>query len=177
MQVFQSRSVQPKGNSNYGIDGICPSPFPAFVITRRAFLGWLAAAIPAGAIVRRAHALSVDALASSPRTLRGIGDAVLPPELGSAGISGAVDRFQRWIAGYRENAELVHGYGTSLLERSGPTPATRWAAQLDQLDARAKTRHGRAFADLPLEQRRTMVREELSAMKAERIGTAGRAPV
>ena len=146
------------------------------LITRRAFLGWLAAAIPAGAIVRRAHAVSVDALSSSSRTLRALGDAVLPAELGSAGRSGAVNRFQRWIAGYRDNAELVHGYGTSLLERSGATPATRWAAQLDQLEARAKTQSGRAFADLPVDQRRTMVREELSALKAERIGSVGRAP-
>ena len=144
--------------------------------SRRAFLGWLAAVIPAGVLVRQAHALSVDALSASPGTLRAIGDAVLPSELGSAGSAAAVDRFQRWIAGYRNNAELVHGYGTSVLERAGPTPATRWAEQLDQLEARAQRQHARSFANLPAEERRAMVRAELSAVKADRIGSVARAP-
>ena len=138
-------------------------------LSRRAFLGWLAAAIPASALVRRAHALAVDHLAANPRTLRALGEAVLPSELGSAGTAAAVDRFQRWIAGYREGAELLHGYGTSTLEKAGPTPATRWAAQLARLDAKH-------FADLPLEQRRTVIRAELAELKVDRIGSVGRAP-
>ena len=146
------------------------------MITRRAFLGWLASTVPASALVRRAHALSVDALASSPRTLRALGDAVLPAELGSEATAAAVERFQRWIAGYRDNAELVHGYGTSVLERAGPTPATRWAAQLDQLEARAQRQHRHSFDALTLDQRRLMLRTELSTMNAERIGAVGNAP-
>ena len=146
------------------------------MISRRAFLGWLAAMVPAGALVRRAHALSVDALSASPRTLRALGDAILPGELGTDGSALVVARFQRWIAGYRERAELVHGYGTSLLERAGPTPATRWASQLDGLDARARRQSGHDFADLTADQRRAMVREELAAMNAEHIGSVARAP-
>ena len=146
------------------------------MISRRAFLGWLAASIPATALVRRAHAASVDALSTSPRTMRALGEAILPTELGTAGMATHVDRFQRWIAGFRENTELVHGYGTSALERAGPTPATRWARQLETLDASARRRHATSFADLPLEQRRELVRDELTAMKAERIGAIGRAP-
>jgi anti-sigma factor RsiW len=138
-------------------------------VSRRTFLGSLAAAIPVGVIVRRAHALAVDDLAASPRTLRALGEAVLPSELGSAGVAAAVDRFQRWIAGYREGAELLHGYGTSTLEKAGPTPATKWAAQLARLDAKL-------FADLPLEQRRAMIRAELAVLKVDRIGSVGRAP-
>ncbi|MEO5815074.1 MAG: hypothetical protein ABIT20_07330 [Gemmatimonadaceae bacterium] len=138
-------------------------------LSRRAFLGWLAATIPASAIVRRAHALAIDDLATNPRTLRALGDAVLPSELGTAGVAAAVDRFQRWISGYREGAELLHGYGTSLLESAGPTPATKWATQLARLDARG-------FAGLPLEQRRAIVRAELAALKVERLGAVGRAP-
>jgi hypothetical protein len=146
-------------------------------VRRRAFLSTLAAALPAAMIVRRAHALAVDDLAASPRTLLAVGEAVLPSEVGRAGIAAAVMDFQRWIAGYREKAELVHGYGTSIIEWTGPTPATRWMSQLDALDATA-WRAGRwSFAELSLEQRRTMLRAELEALKAERIpAVVGRAP-
>ena len=145
-------------------------------LSRRAFLGALAAAVPAAALVRRAHAAAVDDIAASPRTLHALGEAVLPSELGRAGTLAAVTGFQRWIAAYRENVELVHGYGTSALERSGPTPATLWAAQLDALDRIARAEGARSFAALPLERRREFVRRELEAMKADRIGVVGRAP-
>lgn len=138
-------------------------------LSRRAFLGWVAAAIPAAALVRGAHALAVDSLAANPRTLRALGETVLPSELGSTGTAAAVDRFQRWIVGYREGAELLHGYGTSTLEKAGPTPATKWAAQLARLDAKH-------FADLSLDQRRAMVRAELAELKVDRLGGVGRAP-
>lgn len=145
-------------------------------LSRRAFLGALAAAVPAAALVRRAHAAAVDDLAASPRTLHALGEAVLPSELGRAGTLAAVAGFQRWIAGYRENVELVHGYGTSALERSGPTPATRWAAQLDALDRTARAQGARSFAALPLDLRREIVRRDLETLKADRIGAVGRAP-
>ena len=145
-------------------------------LSRRAFLGALAAAVPAAALVRRAHAAAVDDLAASPRSLHALGEAVLPSELGRAGTLAAVAGFQRWIAGYRENVELVHGYGTSALERSGPTPATRWAAQLDALDRTARAQGARSFAALPLDLRREIVRRDLETLKADRIGAVGRAP-
>lgn len=126
--------------------------------------------------MRRAHAAAVDDLAADQRALRALGEAVLPSELGTAGIVAAVTDFQRWITGYRENAELLHGYGTSTLERSGPTPATRWAAQLDALNATARRNGAREFAALPLDRRREIVRTELTAMKAERIPPVGGAP-
>ena len=139
------------------------------VLSRRAFVGALAAAIPAAALVRRAHALAVDHISADSRTLRALGEAVLPSELGTAGIASAVANFQRWIAGYREGAELLHGYGTSTLEKAGPTPATKWATQLARLDAKH-------FADLPIEQRRAIVRSELAELKVDRVGSVGRAP-
>ena len=145
-------------------------------LSRRAFLGALAAAVPAAALVRRAHAAAVDDLATSPRTLHALGEAVLPSELGRAGTLAAVVGFQRWIAGYRENVEMVHGYGTSALQRSGPTPATRWAAQLDALDGIARAEGARSFAALPLDLRREIVRRDLETLKADRIGAVGRAP-
>ena len=102
------------------------------LLSRRAFLGTLAAAIPAAALVRRAHAAAVDDIAADPRTLHAVGEAMLPSELGLPGTQAAVTDFQRWIAGYRENAELLHGYGTSALARSGPTPATRWRGRRER---------------------------------------------
>jgi hypothetical protein len=131
--------------------------------TRRAFLGWLAAAIPVVAVVRSAHAAAIADLSADPRTLRALADTVLPAELGRAGIDAQVADFQKWIAGYREGAELLHGYGTSALERARPTPATRWMQQLDQLDTAAHKRTGRAFADVSLTQRRALVEAALAS--------------
>ena len=146
------------------------------LLSRRAFLGTLAAAIPAAAFVRRAHAAAVDDIVASPQSLHALAEAVLPSELGRVGTQAAVTDFQRWIAGYREGAELVHGYGTSRLGKAGPTPATRWAAQLDALDAKARNAGARSFAALSLDRRRAMVRGELTALKADRIPPVGRAP-
>lgn len=145
-------------------------------LSRRTFLATLAAAIPAAALVRRAHAAAVDDLAADSRTLYATAEAVLPSELGRAGAVAAAAEFQRWIAGYREHAELLHGYGTSKLEWSGPTPATKWMAQLDALDSAARRAGARSFAALPLEARRTIVRAELDAMNADRLPPTGRAP-
>jgi hypothetical protein len=145
-------------------------------LSRRAFLGALAAAVPAASFVRRAHAAAVDDLAASPTALHALGETVLPGELGAAGTTSAVEGFQRWIAGYREGVELLHGYGTSLLEKAGPTPATRWMAQLDALDARARKAGARSFAGLSVTQRRAMVQADLDAIKADRIPAVGRAP-
>ena len=145
-------------------------------LSRRAFLGWLAASVPATALVRRAHAAAVNDIAANPRTLRAIGEAVLPGELGTEGTAAAVASFQAWIAGYREGAELVHGYGTSKLDFTGPTPATRWASQLAQLDASARTRFKKQFANLAIGVRRDMLREVLVVFKADRLTSVVRAP-
>ncbi len=147
---------------------------PSF--SRRAFLGALAAAVPASALVRRAHALAVDDLAAGPRTLHALAESVLPSELPGPQLAAVVAGFQKWIAGYRENAEMVHLYGTSALERTRPSPATRWAAQLDALDASARRLHRRAFADVPLLVRQQMVQRQLDALKADRIPAIARAP-
>lgn len=146
------------------------------ILSRRAFLGWLAASVPATAFVRRAHAASVSHLASDPRTLHAIGDVVLPAELGAVGTTEAVHSFQRWISGYKEGVELVHGYGTSRLGFAGPTPATRWASQLDRLDSAARSRFAKPFADLPVARRREMVAADLTMLKVDGLPSLGRAP-
>src|SRR5258708_13290965 len=138
-------------------------------------MGWLAGLIPAPAIVRRAHAASIPYLAAAPDTLNALGGAVLPSELGSALTAQVVAGFRRWIDGYRENAELNHGYGNSRLRFSGPTPATRWTKQLDDLDAGARAAHGGSFAALTVGQRRDICRPLLPAGPGLPSNSAARA--
>ncbi len=146
--------------------------------SRRAFLASLAAALPVATLVRRAHAAAVADLSADTTTLAALGDTVLPAELGPANRASVVRDFQRWIAGYRENTELLHGYGTSRLERSGPTPATRWMRQLDALDVSARRMNAgaRNFAALSIAERRTLVQRELDAIHATAIPPTRPAP-
>jgi hypothetical protein len=141
----------------------------SMTLSRRSFLGWLAAAVPASAIVRSAHAMALRDLAAVPPVLHALAEAVLPSELGASGIAAAVTDFQRWMAEYREGRELVHGYGTSLLERTGPTPATRWMRQLDALDTEARRSGARSFASLSIAKRQEIVRAALADAKATRL--------
>lgn len=133
------------------------------MLSRREFMGWLAGLVPAAAIVRQAHTASIAHLAAAPATLDALGAAVLPAELGGAQIGQVVAGFRRWIDGYREKAELNHGYGNSRLRFSGPTPATRWTKQLDDLDTTARAAHGSPFAALTVAQRQEIVRPQLGA--------------
>jgi hypothetical protein len=133
------------------------------MLSRRQFMGWLAGLIPAAAIVRRAHAASITYLIAAPETLDALGAAVLPSELGGTATGQVVAGFRRWIDGYRVSAELNHGYGNSRLRFTGPTPATRWARQLDDLDGSARAAHDSSFASLTVAQRREMVRPLIAA--------------
>lgn len=132
------------------------------MISRREFLGWLAATVPATSIVRRAHAASIEYLAVAPETLDAVGVAILPAELGQTQIGQVVAGFRRWIDGYREGAEVNHAYGNSRLRFTGPTPATRWTKQLDDLDVAARAAHGASFAAITLAQRQTLVRQAIA---------------
>jgi hypothetical protein len=138
-------------------------------LSRRAFLGWLAATVPAAAIVRRAHAAAVAHLEADPRLLRALADAVLPASLGEAGIRCATDAFRQWIDEYREGAELNHGYGTSALRFTRSTPATRWSAQLDAMNVRALEKHGRRFDATSRADRVVLVREALDKERIDRM--------
>ena len=139
------------------------------MLSRRRFLAALVAVAPLPAIVRRAHASAVAHLGSDSATLDALAEAVLPSALGRTGARRAAAAFRAWGAGYRENAELVHGYGTSRLRSTGPTPVTRWVAQLDDLDARARAEHQRAFRDLAAGDRAVIVRAALQGQRLERM--------
>ena len=128
--------------------------------TRRTFLSWLAALPPATLLTRKKLELAgapLDAV-----ILRAMAEAALPSELGSAGVSRVVDGFQRWLAEYRPGAELVHGYGTSTIRHTPADPGSRWRSQLTALDAEARTRHRRSFAELSLAERRALIRGVLA---------------
>lgn len=150
-----------------------PFRLPLFIVvpmlTRRRFLATLAAAVPLTVIARRAHAAAVVHLESDPATLDALAEAVLPSSLNRAGARRVAAAFRAWGAGYRANAELVHGYGTSRLRRSGPTPVTRWATQLDDLDARARAKYGRSFRELSIDDRAVIVRGALQGQRLDRM--------
>jgi hypothetical protein len=140
------------------------------MLSRRTFLASLAATIPVAAIVRRAHAAAVEHLQGDPATLTALAETVLPATaLGKAGIAKAVASFRDWGAGYREGAELVHGYGTSRLRSTGPTPLTRWTKQLDDLDAAARSANNQPFRALSVGERTALVRTALSGQRLDRI--------
>ena len=129
--------------------------------TRRRFLATLASALPAAIVARQAHAATLAYLRADPAVLDALAEAVLPSVLGSTGSAAAAAAFREWGAGYREGAEMNHGYGTSRLRATGPTPITRWAVELDSIDARARETYQRGFRSLTVAQRRDMIRSAL----------------
>jgi hypothetical protein len=140
------------------------------MLSRRTFLASLAASVPLAGIVRRAHAAAVEHLQGDPATLLALGEIVLPAAaLGKNGVAKAVTAFRDWGAGYREGAELVHGYGTSRLRTAGPTPLTRWAKQLDELDAAAQSAHKKPFRAITASQREAIVRAALQGQRLDRL--------
>ena len=143
--------------------------------TRRSFLTTLAVAVPSLSLVRLAHASAIRELAADPHTLDALGEAILPSELGSAGIARAIDGFRRWMGGYQAGAELLHGYGTSVLTYAGPTPAMKWALHLTRLDQSAKAAHRKPFASLGIAERQALVRDALKDTPSPSLGPVGRA--
>lgn len=123
----------------------------------------MAGALPVAVVVRAAHSASVEHLGAAPETLSALGEAILPTELGRADIDRVVAGFRRWMEGYRENAEVLHGYGASRLRFTGPTPATRWGRQLDELDGAARASGGASFAALSVSARQAVIRPLLAA--------------
>ena len=145
------------------------------MISRRVFLTSLGSIAPLFVISKAAHAAAISELAQTS-TLDSLGEAILPSDLGSAGIAHAVDAFRRWMSEYRAGVELLHRYGTSALSYAGPTPATRWAAQLSQLDAAARRTRKRPFSSLGIAERQGMVRDALSGIDLSAMPPLAKAP-
>lgn len=138
-------------------------------LSRRAFVAWAASAVPLVLVARRADALGARWLAADETTMLALALAVLPTELGADGAARVARDFQKWIDGYRENAELVHGYGTSALSFTKPSPRAKWAAQLEAL-----RRAG--FNRTTVENRHAILRSVLAAEKLERMPDVADAP-
>ncbi|HMC57001.1 MAG TPA: hypothetical protein VKH19_17605 [Gemmatimonadaceae bacterium] len=132
------------------------------MLSRRAFVAWVASAVPITLVARRADALGANWIADDDATMRSLAEAILPSELGADGAAKVARDFQRWIDGYRENAELVHGYGTSALSFAAASPRAKWAAQIETL------RRGN-FNHNSVAQRRTTIDKALAGEKLDRI--------
>jgi hypothetical protein len=92
--------------------------------------------------------------------------AILPSEIGDAGARRAASALQKWVSGYRVDAELNHPYGSARIRTTGPDPSTRWALQLRTLDVDARRVHGRGFAAISADERRALIRAQLAAENA-----------
>src|ERR1041385_3881922 len=151
----------------HGHGGVVPSPADMHSPARRRLIKGLAALAPLPFVARRFHRFAVADL--DPVLLRALGAAVLPSELGDGGIGRTVSGFERWLAGYREGAELLHGYGSGEIRRAGPSPALRWAGQLRELDAAARKERGKPFAALDPHGRQEVVGAVLRGARLSRL--------
>lgn len=115
------------------------------VVAWRPFGQGAAAQAPFG----EAHLPRVVALAS----------VVLPQEIGADGQRAAADQFLRWVRDYRGGAERDHGYGVTGLRTAPPSPAVKYAAELDDLDRRA----GGTFTTLTPAERQRVIAEAITA--------------
>ena len=104
-------------------------------------------------------------------TLRALGEAVLPDELGSDGRERAVRAFERWSEALEPVAELSHPYLVPEIRYSGPDPRPGWVAQLEGLEKECRSRHALSLSDLDVPGRR-----ELLARPLEEAGPEPGAP-
>lgn len=152
---------------------------PTFSTPRRSFLARVAGLIAGSPIVarmpwrlavaERSHSARVAAALPNAATLDALADAVLPAELGAAGIARAASDFQRWMDGYAPGAEANHGYGTGKIERLPADRRPQWKAQLASLDDEAHRNAGQSFAALPRDRRQAIVRTALASERGDAL--------
>lgn len=94
-------------------------------------------------------------------TLRAVGEAVLPDELGSDGRERAVRAFERWSEALEPVAELSHPYLVPEIRYSGPDPRPGWAAQLEGIEKECGSRHAMSLSDLDVPGRRELLARPL----------------
>ncbi|HSG02008.1 MAG TPA: gluconate 2-dehydrogenase subunit 3 family protein [Vicinamibacterales bacterium] len=133
---------------------------------RRTLLKSFVTALMAGRLARLralARGQVQELTASQLAAMGAIAEVVLPSSLGADGRDLVVEQFASWVRGYREGADMGHGYGSATLRRqSGPSPARNYPAQFDALDAAARARGGTSFASLPVDARRAIVETALN---------------
>jgi hypothetical protein len=139
-------------------------------VRRRSLLGWAASALPTLPFLGRSLRAGDRGAALAPEAeevLRSLASAVLPASLGRARIAGVSGRFLAWVSGYREGAELDHGYGHTGLRSTGASPAAAYGVQLAALDRAARAEGGASFAALAAERQRALVEAALAAAKVD----------
>jgi hypothetical protein len=136
---------------------------------RRTLLHALASSLPLIPLTRVRLAGQVRTFTpASVAVLRDVAATVLPASLGADKISLLVDRFLAWGRDYEEGVALAHGYGDPKLVKSGPSPVPDYVAQLSAIDGAARKKGG-SFAALPLETRRAILSDALTAAKVENL--------
>ena len=145
---------------------------------RRDFLKKSAAAAAAVGI-SGTHAAANQTNVRSAATLRAIGAAVLPAaDLGPDGIDAVVTGFEAWIDGFEPVAEMPHGYlnrGLANIRYGPPHPGPRWAAQVEALELEAGKRHRSTFAELSVDDRRSLIQGQLGRDELGRLPSPGQA--
>ncbi|HWP03952.1 MAG TPA: hypothetical protein VNL96_10880 [Gemmatimonadaceae bacterium] len=138
--------------------------------TRRSFLAWLgtlpllfrARGSPALGLPRPPGPVESQPRQLDPVLLHSLAEAVLPSELGAAGIGAAVTEYRGWIAEYRAGAELLHPYGSAEIRYAEELPLAKWRDQLLELDRVSRARYGQGFSELERDRRAEIVRAALS---------------
>ena len=105
----------------------------------------------------RAGATGTTAIRLPAHTLRAVGEAVLPAELGDEGRERAVAAFERWSDGLEPVAELAHPYLVPETRYSGPDPRPGWAAQLQGLEKECRARFGSELGEIAVAGRRKLL--------------------
>ncbi|HYT77335.1 MAG TPA: gluconate 2-dehydrogenase subunit 3 family protein [Vicinamibacterales bacterium] len=98
--------------------------------------------------------------------LPAIADVVLPSDCDR---KAAVAAFTRWIDNYKEGADTDHGYGTTRVRATGPSPAARYPAQVVALDAAARAQGASTFSAATVEQRRAILEAAIAEAKVQRF--------
>jgi hypothetical protein len=96
--------------------------------------------------------------------------AVLPESLSRTETDAVVEQFLRWLTNYRAGAVLETGYGHTRQQELPPSPAERYAHELDQLERAARSR-GQALGSLSLADRRDLIGMALAAAGVEQLPT------
>ncbi len=151
------------------------------MFSRRQFIGVLSvlAALPGSvrALGRRVVVSGARQRAiPSQASVRALGAAILPSEMGRARREIASDAFWRWMNGYREGVELLHPYGSPRISYSGPSPVPNWTKDLAELDRAARATHGATFRAVSVVNRQALVRAALDDIKGERLVNIVSAP-
>lgn len=134
-------------------------------MTRRFWLrlvGAVAAALPLSSLRSLAWAQSPSTPALNVPTLNAIAEVVLPSMLTAQERADAANAFVEWVAGYRAGAETGHGYGTTRLRRTGPSPASAYPAQLAALETAARAEGAASLSALSTDARRRVIESALN---------------